>query len=76
MLYVPEGFAHGFVTLEPETEVFYEMSSVHQADAARGVRWDDPHFGIDWPRRAEVISDRDASYPDFDLDADPGVPGG
>jgi dTDP-4-dehydrorhamnose 3,5-epimerase len=70
MLYVPEGFAHGFVTLEPATEVFYEMSSFHQPDAARGLRWNDPYFAIEWPRPAEVISERDASYSDFDPDAD------
>ena len=69
MLYVPEGFAHGFLTLEPETEVFYEMSSFYAPDAARGVRWDDPHFAIEWPREPDVISQRDRSYPDFaDLD--------
>jgi dTDP-4-dehydrorhamnose 3,5-epimerase len=64
-LYVPEGFAHGFLTLEDRTEVFYQMSSVYAPDAARGVRWDDPAFRIAWPREVEVINERDRTYPDF-----------
>ena len=65
-LYVPEGFAHGFLTLAEESEVFYQMSEFYQAEAARGVRWDDPAFGIIWPARPQVISERDATYQDFD----------
>jgi len=65
MLYVPEGFAHGFLTLEDNTEVFYQMSEFYAPDYARGVRWNDPAFGIKWPIPVEVISERDASYPDF-----------
>ena len=65
-LYVPEGFAHGFLTLADESEVFYQMSEFYRPEAARGVRWDDPAFGIVWPARPEVISERDASYQDFD----------
>ena len=64
-LYVPEGFAHGFLTLEDETEVTYQMSQSYNADAARGVRWDDPTFNITWPERVEVISERDRAYPNF-----------
>jgi dTDP-4-dehydrorhamnose 3,5-epimerase len=66
MLYIPEGFAHGFQTLEDATEVFYQMSVVYSPEAARGVRWDDPVFGIDWPQ-AEYrhMSDRDRNWPDF-----------
>ena len=65
-LYVPEGFAHGFQTLEDRTEVFYQMSSAYVPDAGRGVRWDDPAFGIEWPEAAErVINERDRTYPDF-----------
>jgi dTDP-4-dehydrorhamnose 3,5-epimerase len=65
-LYVPEGFAHGFQTLEDGTEVFYQMSSVYAPESARGVRWDDPAFGIVWPEAAErVINERDRTYPDF-----------
>jgi dTDP-4-dehydrorhamnose 3,5-epimerase len=65
MLYVPAGFAHGFVTLEDDTEVFYEMSHPHAPGAARGFRYDDRRIGIDWPEPAAVISDRDAGYPDL-----------
>jgi len=65
MLYVPEGFAHGFLTLEDETYVSYQMSEFYVPDFARGFRWDDPAFGIEWPIEVEVISERDASYPDF-----------
>jgi dTDP-4-dehydrorhamnose 3,5-epimerase len=64
-LYVPEGFAHGFLTLEERTEVFYQMSSVYVPEAGRGVRWDDPAFGVEWPREVEVINERDRTYPDF-----------
>jgi dTDP-4-dehydrorhamnose 3,5-epimerase len=65
MLYVPEGFAHGFLTLEDNTEVFYQMSALYAPQAARGFRWDDPAFAIDWPEPVRMISDRDSSYPDF-----------
>jgi dTDP-4-dehydrorhamnose 3,5-epimerase len=66
MVCVPEGCGHGFLTLENESEVFYQMSEFYHPDAARGVRWNDPTFGIVWPGEVEVISDRDKSYPDFD----------
>jgi dTDP-4-dehydrorhamnose 3,5-epimerase len=65
-LYVPEGCGHGFLTLEDETEVLYQMSEFHHAESARGVRWDDPAFQIAWPGEAEVISERDRTYPNFD----------
>jgi dTDP-4-dehydrorhamnose 3,5-epimerase len=65
-LYIPEGFAHGFITLVDATEVFYHMSDFHRPEGARGVRWNDPRFGIRWPREPDVISERDATYPDFD----------
>ena len=65
MLYVPEGVAHGFQTLEDFTEVFYQMSEFYAPECARGVRWDDPAFGIEWPAADRVISDRDRAYPDF-----------
>lgn len=64
-LYVPEGFAHGFLTLEDDTEVFYQMSEFHVPDAARGFRWNDPAFQVEWPAPVCVISNRDRSYPDF-----------
>lgn len=66
LLYVPEGSAHGFQTLEDETEVFYQISQFYMPDYARGVRWDDPAFGIPWPLEVRVISERDRSFPDFD----------
>jgi len=66
MLYIPEGFAHGFQTLTDESEVFYQMSTFHEPDAAGGVRWNDAAFGIVWPIDPPlVIAPRDASYPDF-----------
>jgi dTDP-4-dehydrorhamnose 3,5-epimerase len=65
MLFVPEGFAHGFQTLEDNTEVFYQMSAVYSAGHAEGVRWDDPAFGIQWPPGDRIISARDRAYPDF-----------
>jgi dTDP-4-dehydrorhamnose 3,5-epimerase len=65
MLYVPEGFAHGFLTLEPATEVFYQMSEFYAPEAARGIRYDDPLLGIVWPAPVAVIAERDATYPDF-----------
>jgi dTDP-4-dehydrorhamnose 3,5-epimerase len=64
-LYIPGGCAHGFLTLEDETEVFYQMSEFHHPDSARGVRWNDPAFEIVWPGNVEVISERDRTYPDF-----------
>ena len=61
----PEGCAHGFLTLEDTTEVFYQMSEFYDADSARGVRWDDPAFRIVWPGDVDVISERDRTYPNF-----------
>lgn len=63
--YIPQGCAHGFLTLEDDTEVFYQISEFYAPDWARGVRWNDPAFGIEWPIAVQVISHRDASYPDF-----------
>jgi dTDP-4-dehydrorhamnose 3,5-epimerase len=64
-LYVPEGFAHGFLTLVSDAEIFYQMSEFYAPDYGRGVRWNDPAFGIEWPAPVQVISERDATYPDF-----------
>lgn len=64
-LYVPEGVAHGFLTVSDDVLVLYQISEVHAPTHARGVRWDDPAFAIDWPFSPEIISERDASYPDF-----------
>ena len=65
LIYIPEGFAHGFQTLEDDTEVFYQMSHSYVSKAARGVRWDDPAFAIEWPDGPRTLSDRDNNYPDF-----------
>ncbi len=66
MLYIPAGFAHGFETLEDEAEVFYQMSEFYAPESARGVRWDDPMFGITWPVSEErIISERDAEYANY-----------
>ena len=66
MLYVPEGFAHGFQTLEDDTEVLYQMSAHYAPAAAGGVRWNDPVFAIRWPPAADVIvNERDGTYPDY-----------
>lgn len=62
MIYVPVGFAHGFQTLEDETEVFYQMSEFYHPECARGVRCDDPAFGINWPVEESIISFSDKSY--------------
>ena len=65
MVYVPDGFAHGFQTLEDDAEVFYQISEFYSPDHSCGVRWDDPAFGIRWPQADRIIVDRDRSYPDF-----------
>jgi|SRR5215471_5397084 len=67
MVYVAEGCAHGFLTLENESEVTYQMSEFYNAESARGVRWDDPAFQIQWSAKVEVISERDRTYPDFKI---------
>jgi dTDP-4-dehydrorhamnose 3,5-epimerase len=65
MLYAPEGFAHGFLTLDDNTEVFYQMSEFYAPECAKGFRWNDPAFRIAWPEVVQVISERDRAYPDF-----------
>jgi dTDP-4-dehydrorhamnose 3,5-epimerase len=64
-LYVPEGCAHGFLTLDDGCEVHYQISQSYAPEAARGVRWNDPAFAISWPGEVVVINERDRSYPDF-----------
>jgi dTDP-4-dehydrorhamnose 3,5-epimerase len=64
MLYVPEGFAHGFQTLVDNTEVLYQISVSFQPEYARGVRWNDPMFGIEWPIPNPIISARDSAFAD------------
>lgn len=68
MLYIPGGFAHGFLTTADDTEVFYEMSSPHVPEAARGFRFDDAAIGIEWPGDVRVVSERDRSYAALDLE--------
>ena len=65
MLYVPEGLAHGYLTLEDESETLYLISAPYAPEAARGVRWDDPAFGIEWPHDPQVMSEKDRAWPDF-----------
>ena len=65
-LYIPEGIAHGFQTLRDNTELFYQMFTSYASDWQRGVRWDDPAFGIDWPLPDPIMSERDRTYPLFD----------
>jgi len=64
-IYVPEGFAHGFQTLQDDTEVFYQMSAPYAPDANTGVRWNDPVFGLRWPLPVTDMSERDRTFPDF-----------
>jgi dTDP-4-dehydrorhamnose 3,5-epimerase len=64
-VYVPKGVAHGFQTLVDGTEILYAMSSPFRAEYSAGVRYDDPAFRIEWPQPAAVVSEKDASYPDF-----------
>jgi dTDP-4-dehydrorhamnose 3,5-epimerase len=66
MMYVPRGFAHGFLTLEGDTETLYLVSAFYEPSRERGVRWDDPHFAIAWPAKPRVISEKDAQQRDFD----------
>ena len=65
MLFIPEGFAHGLLTLQDDSEVLYQMSDFYSLDHARGARWNDPAFGIQWPDEVLVVSERDRGYPDF-----------
>lgn len=69
MLYVPEGCAHGFLTLEDNSEVLYQMTEFYHPDLGRGLRWDDPAFAIEWPFAPVVLSERDRTYADFQVDA-------
>ncbi len=65
-LFIPEGFAHGFLTLRDDTDVTYQMGRLFEGAAARGLRWDDPRLGIAWPAPPTVISDRDRALPGVD----------
>jgi dTDP-4-dehydrorhamnose 3,5-epimerase len=65
MLYVPEGVAHGFLTLADQTDVHYQMSEYFAPECARGARWDDPAFGIAWPEGEKIIHDKDLAHPAY-----------
>jgi dTDP-4-dehydrorhamnose 3,5-epimerase len=69
-LFIPPGCAHGFITLSDDSEVFYMISTAHSAAHGRGVRWNDPTFGIQWPLQPSIIAARDAQYPLLDHGAD------
>jgi dTDP-4-dehydrorhamnose 3,5-epimerase len=68
MFYVPEGFAHGFMTLEDHTEVSYQVSNFYDGPQERGIRWNDPEIGIDWPEEPAVLSEKDAAQADIVAD--------
>lgn len=65
MLYIPEGFAHGFQSLTDDTELFYQMSEFYHPECAQGVRWNDPAFQIEWPLPEPIIQEKDTQYLDF-----------
>jgi dTDP-4-dehydrorhamnose 3,5-epimerase len=64
-IYIPPGFAHGFQTLSDGAQLIYHMTEAYRADLARGIRWNDPAFGITWPLQDPLMSLRDAAFPDF-----------
>ncbi|MBU3170207.1 dTDP-4-dehydrorhamnose 3,5-epimerase [Clostridium estertheticum] len=67
MIYIPVGFAHGFQTLDDNTEVIYQMSEFYHGECARGVRWDDKSFRIAWPIEKIIMSDKDIKHGDFEV---------
>jgi dTDP-4-dehydrorhamnose 3,5-epimerase len=67
MLYIPKLFAHGFQTLEDETEIFYQMSAFYEPAASRGLRWNDPRLGINWPVASRTISQKDQAHLNLDV---------
>jgi dTDP-4-dehydrorhamnose 3,5-epimerase len=66
MMYVPKGFAHGFITLTDDTEAFYFVNEIYAPECERGIRWNDPRFSLSWPIPPSVLSEKDASHRDFD----------
>jgi dTDP-4-dehydrorhamnose 3,5-epimerase len=70
MLFVPEGFAHGFLSLADDAELTYQVSQFYHPESEHGVRYDDPAFGIEWPIEIEVISDKDKGWPDFAIEGE------
>lgn len=73
-LYVPKGFAHGFLSLTPDSELLYFVDALYNPERERGVRWNDPYFAIEWPGSPSLISAKDRSHPDFDPDYHLGLP--
>jgi dTDP-4-dehydrorhamnose 3,5-epimerase len=69
MVYVPGNFAHGFVALEDQSEVYYPVTEFYTPGAERGIRFNDRAFNIQWPIPIEVVSEKDASHPDFDINS-------
>ena len=65
MLYIPDGFAHGFITLSDNAEIQYQISTPYNGASAEGIRWNDPSFNISWPLMPQVISERDRNFPDY-----------
>jgi len=63
LIYIPEGFAHGFQTIEDNTEVIYQMSECYHPECSKGVKWDDPTFDIDWPISDVIVSEKDTNFP-------------
>jgi dTDP-4-dehydrorhamnose 3,5-epimerase len=69
-VYIPKGCAHGFMTCEPDTMVYYQMTEFYHPECACGIRWDDPTFRIIWPQIPECLSDKDTNYPDYRTQGD------
>jgi dTDP-4-dehydrorhamnose 3,5-epimerase len=67
-MFIPSGFAHGFLTIEDSSDVHYHMGAHYRPEAARGLRWNDPALTIDWPIPPQVLSEADAGYPDIDVE--------
>ncbi len=65
MVYVPKGMAHGFQTLDENTEVFYQISQYYSSEHSKGIRWNDPKFSIEWPNELPILSEKDSKYLDF-----------
>lgn len=65
MILIPRGFAHGYITLTDDCKILYQVSNYYSKENERGVRWDDPAFGIDWPVKHPIISEKDANHPSF-----------
>lgn len=66
MIYVPRGFAHAILTLADDTEALYLVSEFYSPENERGIRWNDPHFKIEWPIEPREVSEKDGKWPDFD----------